>query len=1132
MKYLLMCLNNIIKRQKKVFKIMRLSFIILSICLFQLSASVYSQNGRFTIEIKNTTMRELFKEIEQQSQFRFFYNDLLINIDQEVSIDVKDKRINEILDMVLANSGITYRILDNQLIVVSPAALLQQLTVTGSVTDNTGDPIPGVNVVVKGTLIGVVTNPDGKYSISVPDANTVLQFSFVGYTTKEIQVGSQRTIDVVLTEDAMALEEVVVVGYGVQKKVNMTGAVVSVDVAKMIDNRPITNLSSGLSGLAPGVFVNQGSGKPGYDQATIRIRGQGSLNNSDPLIVIDGVLGDMNDLNPQDVASISVLKDAASSAIYGSRAANGVILITTNRGREGTARITYNGFVTAQSLSNRLNMVTNYADYMELVNEGNRNTNMPDRFTQDRIDEWRKAGNSDPIKYPNTDWQDEVFGRGLMQNHTLSVSGGTEKLRYFVSGNYLKNPGVMENTSYDRMTVRTNLDADIKSWFTVGVNAYGYKGVADLGLDDNEIWANVQGCTPGMLFRHPDGRYGGTNNDQDNTSVAGNNNILAAMNSIKGDRTTNKLVSRLFAQIRPLQGLSIEGSFTYDFQNRFRYQQPVFFPRWNFYNNTIQSNPGDQIPMVINENQTWYRQNMDGIIRYETNVDRLNIQAMAGSSQESYKYQWFRASKKELTSPEFTVLDAATADAAANGNYQNWAMRSYFGRFNLNWAEKYLLEANLRMDYSSRFAPGATRRGVFPSFSAGWRISEEDFMRNVSWLNALKLRVSYGALGNNISGTTRDDGGNYDHSPLYYARNYVLNGDIATGFAQTRLANPLLTWETAYISNLGIDFGLLKSRLNGSVDFFVKNTKDILIDLPAPLVHGTSGVPKKNIAEVSNKGVELSLSWTDKIGEFRYFIDGNISFTKNEVTKLKGDERIWNRPHLIQKGYPINQQCVMPVDRILQTDEDMAYLQSMLDVNPRMYLNFFGRNPVKGDFLYIDSNEDGFINQDDYQKYGNGTNPTTVYGLIFGVGWKGFDFSCLMQGISGLYVFWGGWDASRFLPTTRWGYGLNKTITDGRWYEGCTDAKYPRLMDQADWFNYEPNNRWMQHKDYLKVKNIQLSYTVPKTISQKILLDVLRFYVSIDNALTFTKYQGIDPEIEGTNYPTLRMTSFGVNLTF
>ncbi|MDR1675672.1 MAG: TonB-dependent receptor [Tannerella sp.] len=1117
----------------------------LTVCLWLLfsgfifAEDLSSQNVRVSLNKHHALLKDVLEEIERQTDYLFISNSE-INLERRVSVRVKNKPVREVLDRLFKDTDLTYAVEGVNIIITKKAvppetvAMPQQTgrQITGRVTDAFGEPVVGANIVEKGaTANGTVTDVDGKFSLSVAD-NAVLQVSYIGYLTQEVRVGQQTVLNIALVEDMQSLEEIVVVGYGTQKKVNLTGAVASVDMSKLVESRPITSLSAGLAGLAAGVHVNQGSGRPGYDGATIRVRGQGTLNNSDPLIVIDGTVGNMNDVNPQDVESISILKDASSSSIYGSRAANGVILVTTRKGREGSAKVTYNGYLASQNIANKMDIVSNYADYMELVNEGLRNSGQATPFSQAKIDEWRNAGDSDPVKYPNTDWQDVAFRQGWQQNHTLSVSDGTDKIRYFVSGNFLQNQGIMENSAYDRISARANLDATVKPWFTIGVNAYGYKGKAEPGQDNADTgFIYLLNTSPGMCLRAPDGRYGGVNNSEDDSQAAANN-ILMALNGSKGNKTTNKVVSRFFGLLRPLKGLSIESSFTYDFTNTYRYSQPVFIDLWNFYDNTLQRS-GTGRTSVTNADEKWVRHQMDGIARYETNVSRLNIQAMLGASQETYRYNWFTASKLDLTAPELTELNAATADASATGNYTNWAMHSYFGRLALNWADKYLLEANLRTDKSSRFAPGSTRSGIFPSFSAGWRVSEEEFLRSQAWIDNLKVRLSYGSLGN-------DNVGDYSWQRFYTAQNYVLNNAVQIGFAQTALSNALLTWETTYVSNLGIDFGLLKSRLSGSIDLFVKNTKGILIDLPAPLVHGNASVPRKNAAEVRNAGGELNLTWNDKIGNVGYFIGGNFSYIKNEVTKFKGKESSISGTNMILEGEPINIQYVLLVDRLIQTDEDLAIVQAMVDKNPDAFASY--RRPEKGDFLYKDVSgvgedglpdgiPDGKITDADRVKIGNGTNPTITYGINFGLSWKGFDFSGLLQGIGGLQVYWDGADGAAFTPLVARGRQINKTIADGRWYEGRTDAVYPRLLN-SDNRNYVASDFWLQDKSYMRVKNIQLGYTLPRRLSKQILLETLRIYASIDNALTFTNYQGLDPEVNGTRYPTIRTTTFGINLTF
>lgn len=1000
--------------------------------------------------------------------------------------------------------------------------------IKGRVTDEKGEGLPGVSIIVKGTSRGTTTDLEGQYTLTIPDENAVIVLSFVGYLNQEIEVGNRTTIDVSLEPDNRVLEELVVVGYGTQKKVNLTGAVSMVDIAKETESRPITSLSAGLSGLAAGLYVNQGSGRPGNDGATLRIRGQGTLNNSDPLVVIDGVIGNMNHLNPQDVESISVLKDAASASIYGSRAANGVILITTKKGSSGEFKVNYNAFISSAKPSNVVKTVSNYADYMELMNEGFRNSdpNAAPRFSQAKIDEWRANEGGDPLKYPNTQWVDEVFQKNWLQNHNLSFSGGSDKVKFFGSFGYLDNPGIIEKAGYERYTGRVNLEADLKPWLTLGTQLNGLVARTDIGTNlIGDVFTYAAASTPGMVLRSPDGRFGGPNNPEDDPQA---NNVLHNLNSQKGDIKQNKFGSRFFGKVRPMKGLSIEGSFSYTLDDRLEYAQPVFNNRWDFYTNTISRNVVGRTS-VRNRNTKDYSYFMDGLIRYDRNLfDKLEMNLLLGASQEYYKNAWFQASKLDLIDPELSVIDAATMDAAASGNASDWAMRSYFGRLNLVWADKYLFEANLRRDGTSRFAAGSSRWGMFPSFSAGWRISEEPFF-DVPWFSDLKIRASYGSLGNNAVG-------NYEYQAVYNAANYILNNNLFVGFAQTALANSALTWESTYISNLGIDFDLFNYKFGGSLEVFDKVTKNILIDLPAPLVVGNASIPKQNAAEVQNRGIELNLNYRDKIGDFNYSIGGNFTFVNNKVTKFKGEERSISGSNLIQEGYPINTQYVLKVKRLIQTPEDYKLVEDMIanapvDPNTGNKRNPFAAygTPTYGDFLYEDTNQDGIINDEDRVTIGHGTAPRISYGINLRADWKGFDFSALFQGTSGLMQIW---NDLYHTTAVRWGYQINQDIAQKRWYEGRTDASYPRLLNYTDTRNLRASDFWLENKAYMRLKNIQLGYTIPSKITRQLKIDTFRIYGSLENYLTFTKYKGFDPEVSGTQYPTMKQALIGINITF
>ncbi len=1014
----------------------------------------------------------------------------------------------------------------------------QTKTITGSISDSNTDLIPGASVVVKGTGNGATTNADGIYTLRNVPVGATIQVSSLGFITQEFTVGSPDEYNIILKDDTKTLDEVVVVAYGTQKKVNLTGSVSSVNMGEMINGRPITNVSKGLAGMVAGVQVTSSSNRPGNDNSSILIRGQGTLNNAAPLVIIDGIEGNINSVNPQDIENLSVLKDAASAAIYGSRAANGVILITTKQGKQGPVKIEYNGYVSWESIGKAFEPVSNYANYMELMNEAYKNGNQPTKFSKEKIDLWRANEGGDQMLYPNTNWIDDTFSTSIATTHNISMSGGSDKIHFYTAFGYLNNPGIMENSGYQKYDLRTNVEAKIKPWLTLGTNVNGYMAYTQPGTDNiDNMFTFAAATTPGMTLRAPDGRYGAMNNTEDDGQAAANN-PLRRLNSIKGEYTKRNTKARLFGTLNPLQGLTISGSYTYEMTDDQRHSQPVFIDGWNFITNTVTSS-GTGRTSVSEANYKTERNFMDTYARYEKNFlkDQLNFSAMAGASQEQYSYYWFTASKLDLLAPDLGVINGAISDMSSAGNRVEWAMLSYFGRINLGWNDKYLLELNMRADGSSRFLP-EKRWGYFPSASAAWRIDQETFMKNLgsNWFSNLKLRASYGSLGNNAVGGTDQNLGNYDALSTYSQTNYILNNALIMGLAQTAISNANLTWETTKITDIGLDFAFLRNRLSGTVDYFNKRAENILIDLPAPAVHGNATIPKQNSAIVVNNGVELSLGWHDKAGDFTYGISGNVTWLQNEVTKFKGNDYSLSGASMIKEGFPINAQYVMIADRIVQTDEDLAYVQKIVDNAPidpatGKKKDPFAtiKKPVKGDLLYKDLNGDGLINNDDRKVVGRGPNPDFSYGFNLSAGYKGFDFSALLQGVSGIKMVY---RDSYYRPTITYGNQINKIVADGRWYEGRTDAKFPRLLDSSDNRNGIDSDFWISDKSYFRIKNIQLGYTIPQNLTKKASIDKLRIYGSLENFLTITDYVGMDPEITNTAYPTMKQAVIGVNLTF
>ena len=1007
--------------------------------------------------------------------------------------------------------------------------------VTGTVIDESGEPVIGANISLKGSNdIIAVSDSNGLFSIPGLKGDETLKVEYLGYDDETIKLtNGVQSYRVVLKPDMSQLDEVVVVGYATQKKVDLTGAVSSIS-SNALSDRPLTNATSALAGLAAGLTVtNSGGNTPGYESQSILVRGQGTLNNAAPLVVVDGMTGiAISDINPQDIESISILKDAASAAIYGSRAANGVILVTTRQGAERAPRVTYSGNVSFETVAKRLNLVTDYADFMEIQNAGLIANGQAPRFSQGKIDEWRNDGGKNPTVYPNTDWQDHIYRNpSVVQNHNLSITGGSRRLRYNITLGYVNNPGMIYYTDYQRYQLRSNLEVKIKPWLSVGTNIFGYIDKNNPSSENAAAGGDVIfgsgafNTVPGMTLYDPaTGLYGGVQNPEEENVSNFNPYRRQWFYDTKYPTKTKRSVIKLNARLTPVKGLTIQGSFAYNYWER---NIEHHLTDRNLYRFTLDG------PVLLREGKvrTYIRRynykntyrSSEVTANYDFNVSRLQASVLAGMSQEYNKYDTDFFIKYDLVDPSLGAIDAGTTNGNITGNYNEWAMRSYFGRINLNWDNRYLLEANLRADGSSKFAPDK-RWGYFPSVSVGWRVSQEKFMEaSAGWLDQLKLRASYGSLGNNATTSY------YMYQSLFATANYILNGNIAGGLAQTVLANPDLTWEKTYMTNIGLDFALFNSRLSGTIDLYNKNTKGILISLPAPLEHGTSTVPNQNAGEVNNKGFEVDLHWNDRIGKVSYNIGVNLGFVNNKVTKFQGDVASINDVYKTQEGKPINQLYVITVDRIVRDQADLDYVQSLVDKNPDYFATY--QRPELGDFLFRDANGDGKLDTNDRVEIGHGTVPRLSYGANLGASWNNFDFSILFQGVGNHQVYYNN-QAFRFV--TVMGQSLIKDITDNAWTpENPYNSKYPILRNNANSKNNVASDAFVHNAAYLRCKNIQLGYTIPSDITKKFFVESLKVYASIDNLFTITKFPGLDPEV-GANvgYPTVRQYSIGLNISF
>lgn len=1186
--------GNIFIPGRKYLRIMKLTFILMLWGLISYGSISYAQNTRLTFESTNATIEHVFKQIESQSEFKFAYNSSRLDVAQKITVKADHETIDVVLAKILGSRNFEYKIVDRYIIITdengqNPVVFgsdQAKKTVSGKVTDATGATIPGVSVVVKGTSSGVITDNKGTYSISNVPENATLQYTFVGMKGQEIAVVGKTTINVVMADEAIGVEEVVVVGYGTQKKINMTGAVSSIKFEEMAAARPITTISSALSGLSSGVTVRQSSGKPGSDGASIMVRGIGTLNNANPLVIIDGMEGSLDALNPQDIESVSVLKDAASASIYGSRAANGVILVTTKKGDNKKLTVSYSGTFSVAQPANLLGFVSDYPTFMRLLNESARNINTAEVFSAATISAWETA-NKDPnalnangvpnnVAFPNTDWNKEMYKNNLIQDHTISISGSNQNARFLLSAGYLDNPGLVENTGMQRYSLRTNVEIDANKWLTVGTRTYATMNDTQMGNYSNMLNYIYQ-STPGIYGRY-NGVLGYPEAPEESATA---NNIYGMLNGSKGSDKVTRLNTTLYSKVKILKGLSWDFNLNYNkrFDEYNSFSNPGNGKRVKFSNNQVMSPVTD--PSLLSTYYYTYSSYtfvLENLLRYQTTIaNKHSIGALLGYNETYAKSSNQGATKKGLFDESAYVFDAATTMISTTGGASDWAMRSWFGRFNYDFDQKYLLEANLRYDGSSRFA-SENRNGVFPSFSAGWRISEEQFMKKINIFQNLKVRASWGKLGNNASG-------NYDYMSLYNPNSYSFNGLQVTGLASTKIPNPLLQWESTTVTNLGLDAALLGGKFTAEVDAYNKITDGILTTPPIYLTLGLVGAPTLNTAEVTNKGFEFTLGWKDKIKEVKYSVTANFGFNKNSVTGYKGQLiEEWRKDatgapvyysnlgdvssggqNRILEGHTINEHYLMdpykgdqnyfksdgtvnvtggPSDGMIRTSKDMDWLNAMIAAGYKFMPNLTtAKNKIwYGDYIYADVNNDKIYgNSYDRRFTGNSTMPTMTFGSQMNVSWKNIDLNLIWSGQAGSKLYWleRGYNSS----TTRTGFQIGTMIANDHFFYNDANASdplnnvsatYPRLkLNESDSQNTQASTRWLYNGTFVRLKNLTLGYSLPKKMAARISTENVRLYFSAENLFTITSFPGLDPEMGGnTNYPVFRQIAFGTNITF
>ncbi len=1118
MKKIFMELSHPYKRDiKKVLLMTKLTFFLSVFLVLQMSASVYSQT-RLTVESKNKTVKEVLRNIENQSEFRFFYNEDFVNMERRVGFNIENETVAEIMDRLFEPSKITYKIAENNLIVIIPAEGQQPQTVTGRVTTAQGEPIPGVTVLVKGTSNGTVTDIDGNYSLSNIPNDATLVFSFVGLLTQEIDVKEGSIVNATMQEEVIGVDEVVIVGYGSQRKANLTGAVSTVSLPQM-EKRTVAQTSLALQGLVPGVTVTQRSGKPGGDGGTIRIRGNTTIGNNDPLVLIDGVESSINAIDPESIESISVLKDAASSAIYGNRAANGVILITTKRAESGKAFVTYNSFV-AKGEPTKVPKYVGAVDFMKYISIAKRAVGMTPEYSEEYIKEYEEGVARNDPNYPDVDWFDATAtNNGLMTNQFVTVSLGTERLKSLTQAGYVSQNGITENTNYKRYTLRSNTDYQVLPKLAVTSDiSIGYtdrKEPTKLGNGFNFV-----GRIPANQAAYlADGRYG-----------PGWQGINPVAYYKDGGIITNVAPSAILnmtATFKPVEDLELQGQYALNYWENHN-------TNWNklvqLYLNDGTPDPQTQSKSTLTENSSRNMRNMlVGRATYHKSLlDVHNFKLMAGYQQETFWNKWHSGYREEFPFPDYPVLNAGGSEnQKSEGSASEFALQAFFGRFNYDFKGKYLIEANLRYDGSSRFAEGY-RWGMFPSVSGGWRLSEESFWDDIrDILPNLKFRASWGQLGNQNT----LNGYYPSQSTVNLNPNYVFNKNIASGAAITTMANSIISWETTTMSNIALEFNLL-NKLDFTAEYYYRVTDDILLTLDIPLIIGLSA-PAQNAGKVENKGWELSTTYNDRFGDFNFNATFNISDVKNKILDLRGINETGLTVN--REGYPMGSLYGYQADGYIvpeDYDNDGNYLGATQIGN-------FGPGDIKYvDQLTVDTNDDeipdeadGIINTSDRVIIGN-TIPRYTFGLNLYGEFKGIDLTLFFQGVGKAdgYV-WGHSIASFFEG------GSMPEIGKDYWTPENRDAMFPRLAFNNS-NNQQNSSFWVKDASYLRLKNIQLGYTIPASVISKVGISKLRLYVSTDNVFTISKFwEYFDVEAPvlsgyGNFYPIMRTTSIGIDLTF
>ncbi|WP_239060632.1 TonB-dependent receptor [Bacteroides sp. 519] len=1104
---------------------MKLIVLFTVVSILQLTAAQsYAQDTKITFNLTNVTLEEAIKAIESETQFVFFFNHSDIDLSQTVSLNVNRKDIKEVLKQVLRKND--YRI-ENNKIVVLPSRDQDDGFIKGKIVDAFGEPIIGANVLEKGTNNGTITNLDGEFILKAAPGS-VLVVTFIGYTTQEVKVTSSRSYQIKLEEDAQALGEVVVVGYGIQKKVNVIGSISQVGT-KELSNRSTPQLSNALAGLMPGVSVIQRSGKPGDGSGTIRVRGVGSIGSSDTdsksdaLVLIDGIPGDLNTINSDDVESISVLKDASSAAIYGSRAANGVILVTTKTGAEGKISVTYNGYVGFNEATELPEFVNSW-EWADLYNKAVGR----EEYSAEVIRKLQDG--SDPDNYANEKYLKKILGnRGFQTSHNVSINGGSQKNRYMLSFGYMSQDGIVDKNNYTRYDGRANIINELATGLKLTTRLSGTYGMRKepniIGGDDASGMTGIiqkavrfPGLKPTVVS---DGSFG-VGPEQHGTPVSW------VMSPSFFEKPVFSVNANVRLDYNPIKDLTISGIGAFKYTNG---EERGFKSTHNLEGGRTLGPSWMQNTMT----KTVYKTFQATADYSKTFANVHNLGVLVGYSWEEQDYSSLKGTRDNFPGNTLHELNAGSPDNQKNeGTGNQWAIQSYFGRLQYNYAERYLFESTVRYDGSSRF-PKDNKFAFFPSFALGWKISEEAFIReneNMEWLSNLKLKASWGRLGNqNI--------GNYPYQTVYsLGQNYPFGDTYQQGAAVTTATDPRIKWEETETIDTGFEMILWRGLLSLNASYFYRKTTDILYS-PSGSVSNVLGqkVSVTNTGKLKNSGWEFELGHRHRIGKVNYNINANVTYLKNELLTLgvgnveQPNGMVGNGSDLFI-GYPMQMYYGYVSDGVFLNEADIAAWHNQSSITPK---------PVAGDLRYKDISgpdgvPDGVVDAKYDRVYLGSRIPKYSYGINLGAQYKDFDISLFFQGVSGV----------KGLLNNYAGYALwsnNGNIQ--RWQaDGAFDPenptrypKYPRLesLSNTGSPNTVSSDYWIRNASYLRLKNLQIGYKLPITLVNRIGVKNIRIYAQGENLFSINNYpEGWDPEINtgGDYYPILRTITFGINLNF